>query len=84
MDVNDYTEQVVLNMAQFDYVKKETSRAGVFNAAVPFWSREQQDWDHRDPMWIWVSGAVPENLGGARPLVVDWSLADLKSKDQRQ
>ena len=29
-----------------------------------------------------VSGTVPEDLNGARPLALDWSLTDLKSKDQ--
>ena len=68
MDVTYYTEQIVLNMAQFDYVKNETSQAGVFDPAVPFWSRELQKWGHRHSKWIWVSGSVPENLGEARPL----------------
>ena len=33
-------------------------------------------------MWIWVSGTVPEDLNESCPLVLDWSMADLKSKDQ--
>ena len=82
MDVKIFTDQILLNMAQFDYTKKETSQAGLFNPAVPFWSREVQEWLHRQPMWIWVSGAVPEDLNESRPVVLDWSTEDLKSKDQ--
>ena len=29
-----------------------------------------------------MSGTVPEDLNESRPLVLDWSMADLKSKDQ--
>ena len=35
-------------------------------------------------MWIWVSGTVPEDLDESRPLILDRSLADLKSNDQAE
>ena len=81
MDVTAFTDQVLIKMAQFDYEKKVLTQAGVFNPGVMYWSRELQEWSHRQSMWIWVSGTVPEGLKCSRPVVLDWAMADLKSKE---
>ena len=65
-------------------VKPQQATCGVFGfkANASYWSREVQEWLHRSVAWIWVSGAVPDGLNDGRPLVLDWSSDDLKSKEE--
>ena len=49
-----------------------------------YWAWETEVWSHRKKVYIWMQGPIPAELKETHtPLILDWSMSALESKDAK-
>ena len=73
------------NIMNEGVASKLTSEENLVVGDRKYWAWESEVWSHRKKVYVWMQGPVSADLTETHtPLMLDWSMAALQSKDAKE